>query len=101
MIKITAFTGMLVLMLNTQLVAGQSVRDSVKTDNVTYKTEQLHKEKELIIKTEKEKLKEIVEHIIDKEDKGEITAEEAQNQKEEAAKKAALNIENKTAIIDN
>lgn len=101
MVKITAFTGMLVLMFSTQLATGQSVRDSVKTDSTTYKIEQLNGEKEQIIKNEKEKLKEVVKHIIDKEDKGEITVEEARNQKEEAAKQAALNIENKTAIIDN
>lgn len=101
MFKITAFTGMLVLMFCTQLLKGQNVRDSVKIDSLTYKIEQLNEEKEQIIRIEKEKLKETVKHIIDKEEKGEITEEEAQNQKEEVAKQAALNIENKTAIVDN
>src|SRR5690606_40747204 len=101
MFKITAFTGMLVLMFSDQSVTGQKVRDSVKIDSISYKTEQLTEEKEQIIKAEKAKLKEAVKRIIDKEEKGEITAEEAQIQKEEAAREAALNIENKTAIVDN
>ena len=101
MFKITTFTGMLVLMFSTQLLKGQNVRDSLKIESITYKIEQFNEEKEQIIKNEKEKLKKVVKHIIDKEDKGEISAAEAQNQKEEAAKQAALNIENKTSIVDN
>lgn len=63
--------------------------------------ESLEKEKENITEEEKYRLRKTVEEITSNLEKGKITPEEAQTQKEAAAKLAALNIENKTAIIDN
>ncbi|MCM4155830.1 hypothetical protein [Gramella sp. AN32] len=63
--------------------------------------ESLEKQRENIVTQEKEKLKQEVETINNRLDKNEITIEEAKELKEEAAKKHALNIENKLAIIDN
>ncbi len=63
--------------------------------------EQLIQEKESIISSEKEALRKEVEAINEKLAKAEITVEEAQQQKEAAATKRALNIENLQAIIDN
>ncbi len=58
-------------------------------------------EKERVEKEEKEKLKMELERINAQLKKNEISAEEAKTQKEAAAKVAALNIDNKTAILDN
>lgn len=61
----------------------------------------LEKQKEKITLQEKNALKEEVRAINDKLTLGEITEEEAQLLKEEVAKKRAMNIENRLAIIDN
>ncbi|TPN85871.1 porin family protein [Aquimarina algicola] len=63
--------------------------------------ELLEQQKEQIVLQEKEALKQKVEKINDQLINKEITIEEAQRQKENAAKTHALNIENKIAIIDN
>ncbi|MCB7481176.1 PorT family protein [Christiangramia sediminis] len=63
--------------------------------------ELLKKQRKNIIVQEKEELKVEVESINEKLDKNEITLEEANELKEAAAKKHALNIENRVAIIDN
>ena len=65
-------------------------------------TEQtLRNARERIINEEKDALKAEVEAINRRLDDGEITAEEAERQKLDAAEKHALNIENRVAIIDN
>ncbi|NER12495.1 hypothetical protein GWK08_03515 [Leptobacterium flavescens] len=61
----------------------------------------LEKEKEYIVTQEKNALKEIVIAIEKRLDRKEITEEEAKRLKAEAAKKHALNIENRIAIVDN
>lgn len=111
MVKITSCISMLVLMLSVQILQAQTEKDSLKLeveqrkeDARDYKQiaiDNLNQEKENIIAAEKEKLKETVKAIQEQLDKKEITAQEAQTQKETAAKLAAQNIENKTAIIDN
>ncbi len=63
--------------------------------------EQLIQEKEKIVSTEKQALKDEVEKINEQLAKAEISVEEAQRLKEAAAQKRALNIENLHAIIDN
>ena len=65
------------------------------------KVEELERQKEAVIKEEKEALKKAVENINQRLEAKKITAEEAEQLKEEAAKKHALNIENRIAIIDN
>ncbi len=65
------------------------------------KVAQLEKQKEQITLQEKEALKEEVKTITERFERGEITEEEAKSLKEKAAKKRALNIEDRLAIIDN
>ena len=63
--------------------------------------EELRQQKEQIETQEREALKQEVESINERMDKGMITAEEAKVLKENAARKRALNIEDRKAIIDN
>lgn len=63
--------------------------------------EAFEEEKRNIVETEKYDLKKLIDKIDTRLEKKEITPEKAQALKEEAAKKAAQNIDNKTAIIDN
>lgn len=99
----------------------QTEKDSVQYDAVTGKKlskwdiedkeyyekrkkgnlEALQAEKQNITETEKYELKKFIEIVDSRLDKGEITAEKAKALKEEAAKKAAQNIDNKIAIINN
>lgn len=65
------------------------------------KIEALENYKEKIVKNEKEALKSEVEKINKQLKNNEITSKEASRLKEEAAKKHALNIENRVAILDN
>ncbi|MFS4469659.1 hypothetical protein [Maribacter sp. 2210JD10-5] len=65
------------------------------------KIEVLQDAKEKVTVQEKEALKVEVEGINERLEEGQITAEEAQTLKEAAAKKRALNIENRLAILDN
>lgn len=65
------------------------------------KIDSLQIQKERVTQQEKEALKKEVEDIVMRQKKGEITMEEARNLKEEAARRRALNIENKLAILDN
>lgn len=68
---------------------------------VSEKIEVLEKEKEAIIAEEKEALKKEVEKINLRYEKKEIDWEEAEKLKSEAAKKHAMNIQNRVAVIDN
>ncbi|MBT8320240.1 MAG: hypothetical protein KJO90_01075 [Eudoraea sp.] len=61
----------------------------------------LEKQKEQITLQEKDALKEEVKTITERMERGEISEEEAKSLKEKAAKKRALNIESRLAIIDN
>ena len=65
------------------------------------KIDSLRQQKELVTVQEKEALKEEVEAIVARQKRGEISEEEARSLKEEAARKRALNIENRLAILDN
>ena len=65
------------------------------------KVEVLQKQRKEIIEQEKKELKDEVEAINERLDKNEITLEKANELKEAAATRHALNIENRVAIIDN
>ena len=65
------------------------------------KVEELERQKEEIIQEEKEALKLEVENINQRLEAKKLTREEAEQLKAEAARKHALNIENRIAIIDN
>ncbi|RZJ69316.1 hypothetical protein [Flavobacterium sp.] len=81
------------------------VLDSVAQKNVQnrskYLLKDLEEEKVRVEKQEKFKLKQTLAYINTRLEKKEITPEEAQKLKEDAAKEAALNIDNKLAIIEN
>lgn len=70
-------------------------------ESVWEKIERLEQEREEIIAEEKAALKKKVEKISREREDGEISREEANRRKEEAAKVHAKNIENRVAIIDN
>ena len=72
-----------------------------QTETNRQKIEQLEQQKEKIIAEEKEALKKAVEAINKRLEDQEITRAEADRLKEEAAKKHALNIENRIAIVEN
>lgn len=74
--------------------------DTSDTSKIS-KIESLKAQKEHIKLEEREFLKAEVEAINKRLDSGEITQEEAEKLKKEAAQKRALNIENRIAIIDN
>ncbi|WP_109851612.1 hypothetical protein [Aquimarina sp. AU58] len=89
-VTIATFVG---VALFAQLSSAQEASDNV--------VEQLKQQKERVINAEKEALKKEVEEINEKLVNEEITKEDAQKLKEEAAKIHALNIENRIAIIEN
>jgi len=94
---ITKYLILLILNLSiTQVSAQQETKLSNKQ-----KIENLQSVKQTIKNEERELLKAEVEAINIRLDKGEILQAEANRLKKEAAKKHALNIENKIAIIDN
>ena len=81
------------------LNAQDEKKDSEETRQ-SAKIERLKKEKEIIVAQEKRALKKAVIDIDKRLERNEISKEEAQKLKEEAAKKHALNIDNKIAIVD-
>ena len=70
-------------------------------ETVEQKIERLEQKKEVIIAEEKEALRKTVEKINRQLEEKKITFEEAEQLKETAAKKHALNIENRIAIVEN
>ncbi|EDP72292.1 hypothetical protein FBALC1_14362 [Flavobacteriales bacterium ALC-1] len=98
---ITRLVVYLVISLTFATVQGQSKElDSVKKEKLDKKISVLEEDKSKIEDQERDILKLKISKINKRLDKKEITAEEAENLKKEAAKKAALNIENRTEIID-
>ena len=85
-----------VLFLSVILVQQLFAQEDYKTE-----IEKLKSQREQIAVQEREALKQEVESINDRMDKGLISVEEARILKENAAEKRALNIEDRTAIIDN
>ncbi|MDO9595112.1 MAG: hypothetical protein Q7J19_08965 [Lutibacter sp.] len=70
-------------------------------DSLQVKLEALELKKELVTKEEKEALKKKIIAINEKYEKNEISFEESEKLKKEAAELHALNIDNKLAIIEN
>ncbi len=94
---ITKYLILFILSLNVHLITAQ---DSIPKPN----SEEINKLKKAIQRVEieeKEYLKAEVEAIDERLKNGEITQEEAQDLKMQMAKKRALNIENRTAILNN
>ena len=95
---ITKYLAVIALILSVQLINAQ---DTIQNSLHKQKVEIFEKAKEKIQNEERELLKAEVETINKRLEKGEITNTEAELLKKEAAKKRALNIENRIAIIDN
>lgn len=95
---ITKYLALIVLTLNVQLIKAQ---DTIQNTKNQTKIESLKSIKERIKAEERDFLKAEVEAINMRLEKGDITATEAEDLKMEAAKKRALNIENRLAIVDN
>ncbi len=95
---ITKHLVLLALIFSVQLIDAQ---DTIPTVANKESIEKLERLRERIQENEKKYLKVEVEAINKKLDDGEITQEKAEELKMEAAKKAALNIENRIAIADN
>lgn len=99
---ITKYVVQVVLCLIISNVSAQEVQtDSIIDKSMSYKIKVLENLKTTIQEEEREFLKIEVERINQQLEEGEITEVEAEKLKKEAAKKRALNIENRIAIIDN
>ncbi|WGK65277.1 hypothetical protein [Croceiramulus getboli] len=72
-----------------------------ETEQPTARVQKLEEQKKEVVAQEREALKAEVQTIMDRLAANEITAEEADQLKKEAAEKRALNIENRVAILDN
>ena len=94
--KIALFATALTMWLLTTNVYSQETEEPNKTS-----INALVKQKERIVAFEKEILKKQVEEINEKVLKGDISENEGNALKQELAEKHALNIENRSAIIDN
>lgn len=95
---ITKYLALVILCLSVQLINAQ---DTISKINNKEKVTHLEAIKERIKTEEREFLKTEVEAINKRLDMGELSGAEAQILKKEAAKKRALNIENRIAIVDN
>ncbi len=93
MSRITLYLAILLLSFLSQNLLGQEGHEQ--------QIEDLRVQKERIIQQEKEALKEEVKDINRRMERGALSEEEANTLKAEVAKKRALNIENRVAIIDN
>ncbi|MFK7832847.1 MAG: hypothetical protein AB8B52_06205 [Winogradskyella sp.] len=91
---------LLIASLFSNVQAQNKEADSIRKEKVDYKISQLEKGRAEVEDQEKDILKSKISKINKQLDNKEITAEEAENLKKEAAKIAALNIENRVAIID-
>ena len=94
---ITKIIALLIIIIGLGTVNAQ---DSINVDQLR-KIEILEKQKERIKAEERDQLKVEVEAINKRLEKGEITADEAESLKNQAAEKHAANIENRIAIVDN
>lgn len=95
------FTKFLTLGLLCFFLGHVNAQDINQKTNNQLKIESLEDIKEIIQKEEREFLKNEVETINQRLDRGEISQEQAETLKQESAQKRALNIENRIAIIDN
>jgi len=98
---ITRLVVYLILTLSFATVQGQNKElDSIRVAKMNDKISNLEEDRTKIEKQEKSILKSKISKINKRLDLKEITAAEAENLKKEAAKTAALNIENRREIID-
>lgn len=98
---ITRLAVYLMISLSFAAVQGQNKElDSINITKMDGKISDLQEDRTKIEQQEKSTLKLKITKINKRLDNKEITAEEAENLKKEAAKTAALNIENRRAIID-
>ncbi|WP_298342054.1 hypothetical protein [uncultured Algibacter sp.] len=95
---ITKYLVLLILCLNLHCVYAQ---DTIANVNNKHKIEELKKLRDDIKNQEKEFLKAEVEAINRRLENADISNEEAEKLKKDAAKKRALNIENRIAIVSN
>ncbi|WP_034043451.1 hypothetical protein [Wocania ichthyoenteri] len=95
---ITKYLALAVLCLNVHLINAQ---DTISNGNNQGQIETLRALKDKVKTEERDYLKAEVEAINQQLDRNEITSEEADKLKKAAAKKHALNIENRIAIINN
>lgn len=91
----------LAITFTTATNAQEKEKDSTSGELNTIKIESLKKLRVSIEEQERDFLKSEIEAINRRLDNKEITAEKAEELKKEVAKKRALNIENRIAIIDN
>lgn len=94
-------TKVLVLLVLSFSMLQLNAQDSADKTEAEKKIEALEKLKQKVQVDEKEALKEEVEAIMERVKNNEISKEEGERLKKEAAKKRALNIENHLAILDN
>lgn len=90
-------TILLSLFIFTIVMQGVQAQEETKSEKI----ERLQQQKDEIIAEEKAALKKTVENINQRLEKNELTQDEASVLKEEAARKHALNIENRIAIVEN
>ncbi|NNC46651.1 MAG: hypothetical protein HKN99_12275, partial [Winogradskyella sp.] len=99
---ITHYLTLLIISLVVNTITAQDKNlDSTKIAYKAAKIEALINSKKTVEEKEKEYLKQDIEAINMQLENGEITPEKAEQLKQEAAKKRALNIQNRLAIIDN
>jgi len=92
----------IVVLASLCLIMGQTqAQDSTKLKSNHFRIERLQQQRKTVSEEEKALLKVEVERINDRLEKGEITHAQAETLKLEKAKKRALNIENRMAILDN
>lgn len=98
---IVTFVALATLTFSIQYLTAQEVAKTSESTADSQRIQQLLDQKELIIQKEKNLLKKEVGDINERLANEEITIEEAQELKKDAATLHALNIENRMAIIDN
>ncbi|MGB3608570.1 MAG: hypothetical protein WA775_07910 [Psychroserpens sp.] len=96
--KIVVLASLCFIVSNSNAQTTES--DSIQNVKVDQRVSTLEQEKIKIESLERELLKQKVSLINDQLDREEITIEEAQTLKKEAAKRSALNIENRISIVD-
>lgn len=99
---ITFYVAIFIFNLFVHSMQAQTERNTTfEGDSINNKSEYFEKQREKIIQEEKDELKLTLTGIQYRLEKEMITAEQAKEQRETAAKKHALNIENRIAILEN
>ncbi|WP_461532057.1 porin family protein [Sinomicrobium sp.] len=101
MLRIVLYVTLVTMTFIVQNLKAQTPKDSLDTSIKEELLKTYKQERERIVSEEKSRLKKEVERIQSLQRGGEITADEAQRRKEQQAKRSALNIENRLAILEN